>query len=107
MERLIRGCTTALSLANCNDTCCTTRARPPASHPPTGTGSKYTIYNRTEKPSVYGPTTCMETDGQFFYSGVPWEITARDYVAEGINIAFNYTGSAKKTALDVIAVSAM
>lgn len=72
-----------------------------------GTGSKYTIYNRTDKPTVYGPTTCMETDGQFFYSGVPWEITARDYVAEGINIAFNYTGSAMKTALDVIAVSAM
>ena len=40
---------------------------------------------------------------QFFYSGVPWESEAREYVAQTLNAA---TGSSK-TRADVIAVSAM
>lgn len=40
-------------------------------------------------------------------AGVPWDITARDYVAQGINRAFGFSGAASKTGMDVIAVSAM
>lgn len=72
-----------------------------------GTGISYPSYARSDKPAVFPPTVCQETDGQFFYSGIPWDITARDYVAQGINLAFGYSGNASKTGLDVIAVSAM
>lgn len=59
--------------------------------------------NPEKPPKVYDYKTCVEVDSQFFYSGVPWDMTARNYSALTINLAFNTS----LTAHDVIAVSAM
>lgn len=59
--------------------------------------------NSKKTPTVYDYRQCVEVDSQFFYSGVPWEITARNYTALTINQAFNSSVTPK----DVVAVSAM
>jgi hypothetical protein len=56
--------------------------------------------NPEKPPKVYDYKTCVEVDSQFFYSGVPWDMTARNYSALTINLAFNTS----LTAHDVIAV---
>lgn len=56
--------------------------------------------NPEKPPKVYGYKECVEVDSQFFYSGVPWDMTARNYSALTINMAFNTS----LTSLDVIAV---
>jgi len=67
--------------------------------------STNTTYNLDPKspPTVYDYKQCVEVDSQFFYSGVPWDMTARNYSAVTINLAFNTS----LTAREVIAVSAM
>ncbi|CAM9580913.1 unnamed protein product [Phaeothamnion confervicola] len=54
-------------------------------------------------PTIYGPDVCLEVDGQFFYSGHPWEVVAREYAAMTLKEAtgMNYTRH------DVIAAAAM
>lgn len=70
-----------------------------------GTGVDYLgAYQEKAAPSVFDYTQCLEADGQFFYSGVPWEMTARTYTAQVINAAFNTTEYSSR---DVIGVSAM
>lgn len=59
--------------------------------------------NPEKPPKVYDYKQCVEVDSQFFYSGVPWDMTARNYTALTINMAFNTS----LTPLDVVAVSAM
>uniref|UniRef100_A0A7S0RA27 Nucleoside phosphorylase domain-containing protein n=1 Tax=Chlamydomonas leiostraca TaxID=1034604 RepID=A0A7S0RA27_9CHLO len=56
-------------------------------------------------PRLWDYSQCMEVDGQFFYSGVPWELKARDYAADTLRAA-GVAGDSV-TARDVIAVSAM
>jgi hypothetical protein len=46
----------------------------------------------------------MEVDSQFFWSGAPWDMAARAYVADTLNTAMK-TSSNQQT--NVIAVSAM
>jgi len=62
--------------------------------------STNTTYDLNPKnpPKVYDYKQCVEVDSQFFYSGVPWDMTARNYTALTINLAFNTS----LTALDVI-----
>ncbi|GFH25415.1 uncharacterized protein HaLaN_23369, partial [Haematococcus lacustris] len=55
-------------------------------------------------PTVFSWDTCAEIDAQFFYSGVPWDVTARDWVSEAIRTA---GFRANASAMDVVAVSAM
>mmetsp|Transcript_35032 Transcript_35032/g.63020 ORF Transcript_35032/g.63020 Transcript_35032/m.63020 type:complete len:504 (-) Transcript_35032:1083-2594(-) len=59
-------------------------------------------------PHIWDYKECMEVDEQFFFTGVPWEIKSRDYVAGTLNAAFkDYETYKFRTARDVIAVSAM
>ena len=46
----------------------------------------------------------MQVDGQFFYSGVPWERSARNFTAIALNKARNTTKFNQK---NVIAIAAM
>ncbi|KAK9811758.1 hypothetical protein WJX72_009569 [[Myrmecia] bisecta] len=70
-----------------------------------GTGINYTALLPAAgvRPAVWNYTQCVEVDSQFFYSGPPWEATARNYSALTINQALNTS----LTASDVIAVAAM
>ena len=54
-------------------------------------------------PTVWGYQECMEIDSQFFWSGAPWDMVARQYVAQAMNQAFSMQKHSKE---DVIAVSA-
>jgi hypothetical protein len=65
--------------------------------------STHRTYNLNPKkpPKVYDYKTCVEVDSQFFYSGVPWDMTARNYSVLTINLAFNTS----LTAHDVIALN--
>ncbi|GAQ84464.1 hypothetical protein KFL_001900070 [Klebsormidium nitens] len=54
------------------------------------TGVPY-AYNGSAPPAVYDYTQCAEVDSQFFFSGAPFEMVARDYVARTINQALNTT----------------
>eukprot|EP00798_Chlamydomonas_sp_ICE-L_P018442 gene18442-24917_t len=88
------------------------------------TGEEYPEYEQSNPPSVFDYTQCMEVDGQFFFSGVPWELKARDYAAMTLNAAMAHQKGALSsrwggraagpefteknfTARDMIAVSAM
>ncbi|KAL6760862.1 hypothetical protein V8C86DRAFT_2546614 [Haematococcus lacustris] len=66
------------------------------------TGAHYPLHLH-QPPRVWNYTQCMEVDGQFFFSGVPWEVKARDYAAQTLAAALGGTWSAA----DVLAVSAM
>lgn len=66
-----------------------------------GTGTKYTFPD-SALVQIYDYNQCTEVDGQFFYSGVPWDMLARSFVAETLNVALGTS----KTRRDVIAVSA-
>eukprot|EP00878_Enallax_costatus_P023242 GHUV01024710.1.p1 GENE.GHUV01024710.1~~GHUV01024710.1.p1 ORF type:complete len:157 (-),score=18.39 GHUV01024710.1:567-1037(-) len=46
----------------------------------------------------------MEVDSQYFWSGAPWDMVARSYVAEALN---NATGGSSYNQNNVLAVSAM
>ncbi|GIL75443.1 hypothetical protein Vretimale_8072 [Volvox reticuliferus] len=77
-----------------------------------GTGLTYPPIAREDKPLVWDYTQCAEVDGQFFFTGAPWEIKARDYASQAIATAlgFGKPGSGARNAIspqEVIAVSAM
>ncbi|GLI61951.1 hypothetical protein VaNZ11_004513, partial [Volvox africanus] len=77
-----------------------------------GTGQTYPPIAREDKPLVWDYTQCAEVDGQFFFTGAPWEIKARDYASQAIATAlgFGKPGSGARNAIspqEVIAVSAM
>lgn len=55
-------------------------------------------------PRVWGYRQCMEIDSQFFWSGAPWDMVARAYVADALNKGLQ-ANSYDQT--NVIAVSAM
>lgn len=59
---------------------------------------------RAAPPRVWGYKQCMEIDSQIFWSGAPWDMMARAYVAANLNTAMKTT-SYQQT--NVIAVSAM
>ncbi|KAK9916545.1 hypothetical protein WJX75_003915 [Coccomyxa subellipsoidea] len=67
-----------------------------------GTGHQY-ILPPWRAPRVWDYNVAAEIDAQFFYSGVPWDMVARNYTAQTLNLA---TGRSL-TQYDVIAVSAM
>ncbi|KAF8058359.1 PSMD9 [Scenedesmus sp. PABB004] len=69
-----------------------------------GTGINYPVLKPNAAPRVWGNRECMEIDSQYFFSGAPWEMVARSYVAETMNAAF---GSTDFNQTNVIAVSAM
>lgn len=69
-----------------------------------GTGESFMeAYNGLGMPRVYDYNQCAETDGQFFWSGAPWDYNARQYVAYTLTTAL----SKPIYADEVIAVSAM
>ncbi|KXZ49339.1 hypothetical protein GPECTOR_22g933 [Gonium pectorale] len=77
-----------------------------------GTGRDYPAVRGDDLPQVWDYGTCAEVDGQFFFTGAPWEVKARDYAAQAIATALGYgaPGSGARNALgpdQVIAVSAM
>ena len=55
-------------------------------------------------PTIYGYKQCMEIDSQYFWSGAPWDMVARKYVADTLNAGLK-VDTFKQTG--VIAVSAM
>lgn len=57
-----------------------------------------------DPPKVWTYKECMEIDSQYFWSGAPWEIVARAYVAETLNLATKSSSFAQN---NVLAVSAM
>ena len=69
-----------------------------------GTGVSY-IYSSSSAPKMNPGNDCMEIDAQFFYSGVPWEMASRQYVADMLNKVEGADGSLDMT--KVTAVSAM
>ncbi|KAG2438952.1 hypothetical protein HYH02_010745 [Chlamydomonas schloesseri] len=77
-----------------------------------GTGETYPAVSGEDMPVVWDYTQCAEVDGQFFFTGAPWEIKARDYAAQAISTALGFAkpGSGARDSVDateVIAVSAM
>ncbi|KAG2443695.1 hypothetical protein HXX76_002043 [Chlamydomonas incerta] len=77
-----------------------------------GTGVTYPPVSGEDMPVVWDYTQCAEVDGQFFFTGAPWEIKARDYAAQAISTALGFAqpGSGLRDSVDateVIAVSAM
>jgi len=64
-----------------------------------GTGIGY-VYSPDTAPRINTGEVCMEIDSQFFYNGVPWEMTSRQYIADALNRAFN-------TSLDMTKVTAV
>ena len=40
-------------------------------------------------PAILNYTQAVEIDGQFFFSGTPWEMVARNYTALTLNLANN------------------
>ncbi|EFJ50281.1 hypothetical protein VOLCADRAFT_89239 [Volvox carteri f. nagariensis] len=77
-----------------------------------GTGLQYPQVSQSDRPGLWNYTQCAEVDGQFFFTGAPWEIKARDYAAQAIATALVYgkRGSGSRDSLsarEVIAVSAM
>ncbi|KAG2500711.1 hypothetical protein HYH03_001476 [Edaphochlamys debaryana] len=77
-----------------------------------GTGVRYPAISADDRPVVWDYSQCAEVDGQFFFTGAPWEIKARDYAAEAIAAALGFGSpeGEERTRLsseDVIAVSAM
>lgn len=71
--------------------------------PSTGTGLKYYSAPRDSIPHAFNMTQCAEVDSQFFFSGVPWDMEGRKFVAEVLTAS----KIANVTMNDVIAVSAM
>lgn len=69
------------------------------------TGVKYDYENPQQATGVYDHKTCSEIDGQFFYSGVPWDMSARQFTASLLNEVWQ--GKRNFTQKNVIAVSAM
>ena len=69
-----------------------------------GTGVSY-AYSPSSTPNMNSGNDCMEIDAQFFYTGVPWEMASRLYVAHALNKAG--TGDRKLDMTKVTAVSAM
>ncbi|CAL8467166.1 g6702 [Coccomyxa elongata] len=67
-----------------------------------GTGHQYN-FPPWHGPRVWDYNVAAEIDSQFFYSGVPWDMVARNYTAQTLILA---TGKSL-TQYDVIAVSAM
>ncbi|MEW5311427.1 MAG: hypothetical protein WDW38_003143 [Sanguina aurantia] len=57
-----------------------------------GTRVRYPEITDEGSPTVWDHTECMEVDGQFFWTDVPYEVKARDYVAEAINSAMELSG---------------
>lgn len=43
------------------------------------------------RPRVLDYTQAAEIDGQFFYSGISWDMVARNYTAQTLNLANNST----------------
>lgn len=74
-----------------------------------GTGLTYPQerLSQSSPPHVWSYTQCMEIDSQFFYSGAPWDMVARSYVASTLNAAALPGVGRTFTQRDVIAVSAM
>jgi hypothetical protein len=69
-----------------------------------GTGVEYPPYDPAALPRVSGYTECAEIDSQYFWSGAPWDIVARSYVAS--TLVAGLPGSTA-TPESVTAVSAM
>mmetsp|Transcript_12443 Transcript_12443/g.26864 ORF Transcript_12443/g.26864 Transcript_12443/m.26864 type:complete len:491 (-) Transcript_12443:204-1676(-) len=72
-----------------------------------GTRQPYPDLNPSMPPTVWDYKQCMEVDNQFFFSGVPWELKARDYAAMTLNAGLGLRGSTALSAHDVLAISAM
>lgn len=96
-----------------------------------GAAQPMPVLDPVSPPTVWDYTQCMEVDGQFFYSGSPWELKARDYAAATLTAAWDLLAAgaandsqgqaddssggrhrrqarpAAVTAADMIAVSAM
>lgn len=69
-----------------------------------GTGLSYSPAAVAAPARVWGYKQCMEIDSQFFWSGAPWDMVARSYVADTLNVAF---GGSSYSQGNVLAVSAM
>lgn len=50
-------------------------------------------------PNIWDYDICMEVDAQFFYSGSPFEVRARQYAADTLNAAIDYLGLGKTNSL--------
>ncbi|BDA42288.1 hypothetical protein COCOBI_03-1750 [Coccomyxa sp. Obi] len=67
-----------------------------------GTGVTYPPLPAWTGPRILDYTQAAEIDGQFFFSGTPWDMVARNYTALTLNLANNST----LTQYDVTAVNA-
>ncbi len=56
-----------------------------------GTGVTYPPLPVWTGPKVLDYTQAAEIDAQFFFSGTPWDMVARNYTALTLNIANNST----------------
>ena len=57
----------------------------------TGTGNVYAPFPAFARPSILDYTQSAELDAQFFFTGTPWEMVARNYTAVTLNMANNST----------------
>ncbi|KAF6259950.1 hypothetical protein COO60DRAFT_1700592 [Scenedesmus sp. NREL 46B-D3] len=69
-----------------------------------GTNVSYPDVTQTTPPRVWSYKQCMEIDSQYFWSGAPWDMVARSYVADTLNKALRVSGYSQG---NMIAVSAM
>lgn len=56
-----------------------------------GTGNVYPPFPAYTRPNILDYTQAAELDGQFFFSGTPWEMVGRNYTAITLNMANNST----------------
>ncbi|KIY99607.1 hypothetical protein MNEG_8352 [Monoraphidium neglectum] len=70
-----------------------------------GTKAKYPALSPTAAPKLWSYNECMEISSQYFWSGAPWDMVARKYVADTLNAANRTTGKPARayTQGDVIA----
>ena len=66
-------------------------AGPQHCSPATGTGLNYPELPVWSRPAILNYTQAVEIDGQFFFSGTPWDMVARNYSALTLNLANNST----------------
>ncbi|KAI8467059.1 MAG: hypothetical protein J3K34DRAFT_524060 [Monoraphidium minutum] len=73
-----------------------------------GTKVQYPAIPSAAPPKLWSYRECMEISSQYFWSGAPWDMVARKYVADTLNAGGRTPAPGRNyTQADVLAVSAM